>query len=684
MPGYKFLKNNEVLNKENLKEKASELVRLSKEKINRNPSQLKMKLEEFEIRGYKARLNHFFNVTKKALKSSDVILFTMKCGFNSKDIRYNHINYLKNILSTKCIDRTYEVEREIAFLNDKERSAPLNFPEIVNRIAPSVKNQYRHLLTTNPVETIGNSVFLKYFDDYIELVEKKLSNEQLKNIGDDVNNFITRYEYDPNNIQTEKTYDEKIEDSLNTLKETRMLGTKALSDEDIKEYEEALNYTNELMADPVTELEPLYSMKRELDQVIEADHTKDADERLKGMGYDMNPLVQNAGNQESGPYLEIAEGKKKVFDETRNKMEFEFSNESKKNIKEILHKMSELGFDQTNSINQRIDKTYGLKLLYDPLHNFRISGFGSRVEDNDEIANQNVNNTTRKNLRMAKFAKETMEADKKVTEVMDLIKNKMTVTKPENLAFPSGIDVLKDVRIPPKYRVDYPTVSVLATFSLISNMIRENGWDIDKFVDSPMKYIRGLFDEKLYDKLDPIKISENKTGADLIFELSRNILEREDDFIDKNADMALEGLALLDNNFNNRSNNYAKYKAFNNTVIRPYENMKTIKSKLANKNNLDKLIIKPDLPIESLGIRKYDAINLKMTEPGEDSFDDVSYLKLRTENISDFKQRIDREILKYINNEAKLVKETRSKEALTLDVSKYLSIVQKAVAKYLD
>ena len=683
MPVYKFLNNNEVLNKNNLKQKLNDLFNKSNNKVSKNPSKVKKEFEDYETLIYKERINEFFNLSKKYFDNKKAVAFALHHGQTSKDIRDNRIDYLKKILSTCYIRNDAETKEAMRFLNNKQEASKLTYEKLVERTIPLIKEEYKHLLGDNIAISFKNSFLKNNFDDYLDFIIDNFTEEEIQNIGNDLNNFKAKYEYDPLDKTKDEITDFYTQETLNILNTEKKLGARPLTEEEIKNYEKNLNYVNDLLGDPNKKIDNLIRWKENIDRCIEDDYSKNIDARLEELGYDLNPITEVQGNVELGTYPKITDGKEREFNNTRNNIELNLSNESKKNIKEILHKMKEYGFDQVEATEQAKDNVYGLKILKDSIKKYDFNLKGIKFDRKDELSNQKLDKETNKKYRSALLAKELEATDKKVEEILGMIKKNMPVNDPNNLAFAKNMDVIKNENIPYKYRVDYPAVSVLGTLSLISNMITDNNWDIDEFVEKPMEHIRKLYDEKYIENLDPTKNQDKEYGSLTIYNLARNYLRPEDELFNKNSSKILEGLALMDNDEVIRLENYAKYKSFENTVKRPYEYMKDNKCNIVKKNNLDKLIIKPDLPVEDLGIRKYDPKTLKFTEPEEDNFDDVSYLKLRTESLHHFKERIDREILNYLNEEVKLVDLNKKRDASRLSPDKYLNIIQKAVAKYL-
>ena len=87
MPGYKFLNNNEVLNKKNLKEKINKLYEISNMKVSNNDTKIKQKYDEELIKRAKDNLDQFIFTTKRKLSNDVATQFANKNGLDDKKIR---------------------------------------------------------------------------------------------------------------------------------------------------------------------------------------------------------------------------------------------------------------------------------------------------------------------------------------------------------------------------------------------------------------------------------------------------------------------------------------------------------------------------------------------------------------------------------------------------------------------
>ena len=104
--------------------------------------------------------------------------------------------------------------------------------------------------------------------------------------------------------------------------------------------------------------------KGHLDSALAHDYEKNADERLEAMGFDTTAITRKQ-DAEIGLHTAVAPNKKHAFEHIRNNMEFEFFDDNKAHIKEIILKMQELGFDQGRSTGEQLTKIYGLQKLFD-------------------------------------------------------------------------------------------------------------------------------------------------------------------------------------------------------------------------------------------------------------------------------------------------------------------------------
>ena len=594
MPRYRFLGYNQELNKDNFREVLNDLYNESKKLPDNEHGQIKKYFDEIDIKSADAKLNYFINITKGFLNQEQINAFINVAGINQNNLRTRIITYYKNVLSNNYIEQNQEVNDLVNFLNNPNQNANVSLEEIAQRVRPLVKEEYRDKINTNVINYISLNDIKNHFGEYLNYLENNLNNDQLKTIGENTNNYKSIYDYSIEDDLSRPIYDNETTEIINSLKQVKSLDNKELSDEEIAEYEDALNYANKLFGKPLMDINDLIGEKTELDRAIASDYSKNMNERLEEMGYDPNTVFME-DDANLGTVIKVHDDKKTDLNTIRNFTEFENTRSSNTHIKEILYKMQDLGFDKGLVTGEEANKVYGLRLLYNAGNKYKEA-----IKSNDP----------NERLKAAIYAKEIKEIDSKIKEVLNMIKEYMPLNIENNFAIPGNVDSIRNDDIPAEYRLDYAAISHLAALNNILNLIKVNNWEIDEFVDRPLNHIRDLYDTKFNDNVNPIRGNNELTGVDLLFNMSRNTINSEIDNLDFAATRALEGMALFDDNENIRKKNYSKYKSFMNIVNNPYVKMRVLREKIAKNPKIDSLLINPNLKIKDLGIKYYDAKNL--------------------------------------------------------------------------
>ena len=666
MPKYQFLELNQELNKQNFKDVLRKLLEASN-RIKKGNNETKQKFEEMDIAAINDRLKYFIDITKKFLTPEQANAFSSHAGLNQADIRERMLKYWKNVLSNNYIERNKQVDDLVNFLNDKNQNKNTSLEEIKNRILPLIEENHRQKITTNVIDYIPFEAYKSNFEEYLNILDANLNDQNLKEIGDNVDNYKSIYDYERDDELSTPIYNNETRELINDLKQNKSLDGKALTDEEILEYEDSLNYANNLFGNPIFNIGALNSDKTYLDKAIIHDHEANYKNNLSEHGYDPNTL-EASNDPVVGSYFKVKDNKQLDNNLIRNSAELISSSENKNLIKRILYTMKKLGFDSTGITGEDAEnKVYGLRLLYDAGKKYKAA-----ISSNDP-------NERKKAIV---YAKEVKMADIKIKTVLDLIRRFMPLDKENSYAIPANVDSIRTEGIPVEYRLDYGAVSYLAAFNNIINLIKENNWDIDEFVEKPMAHIRNLYDENLRSIINPNIANKGLNGVDLIFNIGKRRFDNGNEDLSFSASRALEAMALSSKSEETRKNNYALYKAYMENVNLPYIAMQKYREKMALNSNLDMAIINPNVKFDNLGIKYYDAKNFNIVE-SKNGFDDVRYLKKRTETVKSFKERIDESILKYIKMEAEFVTKTKDVNAMHLSSGHFISLAQKAATKLL-
>ena len=660
MPKYQL-----ELNKANYKEVLRKLLEDSNKKAENN-NEVAKKFDELGVLAINDKLKVFIDSTKKYLSEEQANSLATIAGLNQDNIRERILNYWKNVLTN--YNTNPNIDYFVNILTNKDQNNYLSLEEIKNLILPRIQDNYKDKISINIVDYIPLDAFKNNFEAYLNMLDNVLTDDNLREISDAVNNAKSIYDYEIGDEVSSPIYNDETNEIIQDLKQSKNLDGKDLSDEEVAEYEDALNYANKLFGTPAVDINSLIAEKTDLDRIIARTNSLNYKDTLSYYGHDPNTVVP-ANDPEIGSYYRVAENKENEHNLIRNTTELTIENDKKEAIKNILQKMKKLGFDKNGITGEDSEnKVYGLRSLFDAGRKYKEA-----IKSNNPLERK----------KAAIYAKEVKEADQKIKEVLDLIRKTMPLNKDGSYSIPANVDSIRTDGIPAEYRLDYGAISYLAAFNNIINLISENKWDIDKFVEKPMAHIRELYDKNLRNDINPEIANNGLDGTDLIFNMGKRRFENGNDDLAVSASRALEAMALTSSNEASRKQNYALYKSFMENINVPYIMMQNNREKLALNSNLDKAIINPNLKFNDLGVKYYDAKDLKIIEPKEDNFDDVRYLRQKEENPNDFRKRIDESILKYIKMEAEFVANTKDINAMYLNRNQYISLVQKAATKYL-
>lgn len=622
--------------------------------------------DKFDVRKMEDRLIHFISITQRYLNNAQSVAVINAAHYDLEECRSSAFKGWANLL-THHAPQTPEVIQLRDTLNNENNWANIDFGPTAQRVKDLVEQEYKNEVRVNELGYIGDSFIIDGFDTYLDCINEALTDEQLAEAGDSVDNFVSIFDYGPGDQITIPKYTEKTALIINRLKETIELNGKHLSEEEIAEYEVALNHANTLMGDPTINFNEFMQKKNAFDSAITKTMERNANERISDLGYDPNCVVKSGFNIEVGNYNKVVDNKEQAFFHARNDTEINFRPETKAHLKEILHKMHNLGFDRYGVTGEEGTKVYGLKKVY-----FAALKYQKAIESDDPIQMMNA----------AKYAKELKEADEATQEIMSLISKYLPIDY-DNVSFPSNVDSVRTSQMPPQYRLDYIRASHLTALNTISNFIATKNYDIDDFVERPLHYIRLYYDNDFLPLVNAPTLKENSDPVDFIFSMGAFVHGNEADAMGYAGARMVEGLSHFEKDKELRLNNGAIQKLFNQTVDAPFSYLNLSRDIFAKHPRMDCLFFKPDLSIDQLGLKHYDPLQCKYIEAENPAFDEISYIKENRESPEKFKERLDEYILKYFKKEADLVEKVESSNVMTFSAYDFALLAQKAAAKYL-
>ena len=665
MPKPDFLKPGEKLNKNNILQLCRPLKARATRQVADLPTEIDKYYDDIERIIEEEKLHYLINLMAPKMKPAYAHNFALSVNIGEEQLRTNALDSYLDLVNEYAPEGE-EKQEVIALINEARRDPLILKIDVADRVRQLLPEEHEDKVLTTDVCFIPPTFILRRFDEFLVIMQQNLSNQELEEIGDKVNAFKSKYEYAYTDDITKTLYDDETADLISKLNNEKMVDGKALNDDEIREYEEALMRANALFGEPKIDLDGMVLQKNNLDAAIDNDQTKDYGDRLRNMGYDPD-VVRHVSDRNLGPHHVIVEGKEEAFNTLKNGMEITFSNESKAGIKEILTKLHEFGYDHDGIAGEQGTKVYGLKALYDA---------GLRYKEAISSPDENV----RKNA--IKYAKEVYDADKNMQTLLKLIDKHMPVTR-DNLSYPGNVDSLRTDLMPPEYRLDYIRVSHLANLYSLANMIEEKHWNLDDFLNNPMHFLRDYYKNDYLDKADPVKMNEGLTGDDLIFSIGRYSITKNVDNMLMGGGRIVEGLVDCEKDPELRKRNAAIYKAFSDTIFEPYNTAYGFRENVARNKNLDSIIINPNIKFQDLKIKTFNGETLKFDEPENRRFDEIKYIKDRTESLSELRDRINLSILKYMKNEIELGIAQNKPGVMYINSESYVNLTQKALAKIL-
>ena len=264
-----------------------------------------------------------------------------KYQFLKQNQELNKGNY-KEVLNKLLEASNKKVENnsdmEIMVINDKLRFFidatkkylnPVNVNAFINIVGLKQED------VKGGINSVPFELYKTHFEAYLNLLDSILTDNILKEIGNNVNNYKSIYEYNEDELST-PIYDNETNALINDLKENKTLGGKALNNSQIKEYEDALNYANKLFGKPLFNVNDYSALKNSVYSGINQANANNYKDILSEYDYDPDTL-QKSNDNLVGDYYDVRKNKDVDYNYIRNTTELINTDDNKKIFKNILH-----------------------------------------------------------------------------------------------------------------------------------------------------------------------------------------------------------------------------------------------------------------------------------------------------------------------------------------------------------
>ena len=665
MPKYQFLKEGKKLNKDIFTSAIFELYNES-QKYEDNDSELDKTINNLERERALTTLRFFVVNTTKYLNHDLTIDFIKEINYEYR-VRERAFAEWKRIL----IEHTFpspELNKLINLFKHNEQNKNYSLPEMAEMVKKLIDPKYYNEVKSDELDFIKTTDILDHLDKYADFLSMKLGDEKLEEIGYLVNDFYNKFDFEHAKTNENPIYDKEINEIINDLNLNKTLDNKVLTPEEIKGYEYSLNYANYLFTKPNVDFGALTKEKVAIQNALLNDANKNIDERITNLGFDPDAIRNVLYKEGNGFYLAMGHQKEDAYKKNVSECEMKFSDKTKEGLKLIFTKLHEYGFDKLNLNDNESSRDIGLGYITDVAKKYKEAINSSDIE-------------TRK--KAAIYAKELADIDVKTKEILSLIEKYLPVNDKNNLAFPESTDVIKNENIPTSLRIDYVKASQLAGLNNILSLIEKKKWDIDDFLESPLKFIKEAYKDDYLDKINTVNFTKDLHGTDLMFSLATKAQDDFATYLSFDGIRILDSLASLENDKDTRSYNKVMYEIFNRNIDQPYYSVYQDRKIIANNQSLDRIIINPNLKFTDLGIKYYDIETLNIKNEEGTGFDEIEYIKEKNESFKDFKERLDSSILEFMQKELDLVKKNQNPNCLFFKTNDYLDIAQKAALKML-
>ena len=665
MPKYYFIKKGKKFNKEDLTSSIFQLYDESKSNGFDENNQVKKEMEKLIAENADKTLRHFISKSKEKFDDKMKEEFINSTQFKNK-IRNRAISSWLSVLEEHAYPSP-ELTKMKELLNNKNLNKNYSISDLSIMVKKYIDPKYYDEVKSDEFDFIYNNDILDNLDKYVDLLTDNLTDDVIVELGNVINDFHIKFDYKNMDVIENPINDKNTNELINDINSNNEFLGKKLNKEEIDDYINSLNYCNNLFLNNNIDYNIVQTEKMALERGVTKDLDDDVDIKIANLGFSPNAVRATNYKDSEGFYLTVAYGREHEHEKNVSESEMKFSDKSKEGIKLILSKLKEFGFCKLNEKEDESNTLFGLNFIIEAAKKYKDA-----IESNDQ--------EIRKKAPI--YAKELRDIDVKTKELLVLIERYLPVNSLDNLAFDSNLEIIKNPYIPTNLKTDYIKLSALQGLNNIESLIEKKNWNIDEFLNSPLKFIKETYKNDYLEKIKISNLTKGKTGNDLLFSIATKKVDDFSNYLSFNGIKIVNSLANLENDSEMRLNNYAMYTVFNRDIDQPYYNEYVYREILANDNSLDRLIINPNLGIEDLGVAYYDASKLKI-ENDALGFDEIRYIKDRTESFKEFKDRLDLSILDFMNKELNLIKDNQDPNSMFIKTDNYLNLASKAVLKML-
>ena len=504
---------------------------------------------------------------------------------------------------------------------------------------------------------ISNEIFADVHDKAMKEYMNSLSDEQIENIGKEINELNPIYYQD-------FSYTKKYENDIKKLKEKNITS-------------DSLDKVNDLLLEPNYTGNELNSLREFREHEILLNAEEIAKEGLaNNTEYNLNAIkVENNLKGTSYHFTVIAgntpeeKEKNKAEFEKMKEADFVFSEEAKNGVKEIFNKLEEYGYYENHVIDEQGTKAYAFTKYNEVLTKFRDEL--RAINNGEKEPNQEV---------LDNLSKEILMHDAHAKELLELVHKNLPTGNYD--IYPGNVDAARTETFPPYIREDLAGMSQLsamfAIYSFYKGVVAKSAEKptIDEFLNHPLNYLRAYYRDNVVAGNDLNKTIQGKDGKGLAgVQAIRHIIH--DTFRDGNAtplanQRIADSLAFLDKENLNR--NIAVKAIFEKTVDQPAQQAEFNLKRIAEYEygQLDKFLI-VDEPQKDLKLLNFDLFNPNTLEfENKADFDEIAYILDKGQKPEEFAEKIKKSVIA-------LIQESNFGSR----VGKIIEIAQRAALKYM-
>lgn len=458
---------------------------------------------------------------------------------------------------------------------------------------------------------ISKDIFEEVKDKAMKEYMNSLSDEQIENIGKEINELNPIYYKD-------FSYTKKYDNDIKKLKEKNITS-------------ESLDKVNDLLLEPNYTGNELNSLREFREHEILLNAEKIAKEGLaNNTEYNLNAIKVEDNLKGPSYHFTVIAGntteekeKNKADFEKMKEADFVFSEEAKNGVKEIFNKLEEYGYYENHVIDEQGTKAYAFTKYNEVLTKFRDEF--RAIKNGEKEPNQEV---------LDNLSKEILMHDAHAKELLELVHKNLPTGNYD--LYPGNVDAARTETFPPYIREDLAGMSQLsamfAIYSFYKGVVAKSAEKptIDEFLNHPLHYLRAYYRDNVVAGKDLNNTIQGKDGKGLSgVDAIRHIVH--DTFRDGNAtplanQRIADSLAFLDKENLNR--NIAVKAIFEKTVDQPAQQAEFNLKRIAEHEyaHLDKFLI-VDEPQKDLKLLNFELFNPNTLEfENKANFDEISYI----------------------------------------------------------